>query len=88
MRLRPIIMTSLAFILGVLPLTISTGAGSGSQNAIGTGVMAGMIAATCLGIYYTPIFFVVIHKIFKVKVQTHTAKGKAQPAAANGEEHA
>ena len=86
MRLRPIIMTSMAFILGVLPLAISTGAGSGSQNAIGTGVMAGMIAATCLGIFYTPIFFVVIHNIFKVKVQTHAAKG--QPAEAHGEENA
>ena len=86
MRLRPIIMTSMAFILGVLPLAISTGAGSGSQNAIGTGVMAGMIAATCLGIFYTPIFFVVIHKIFKVNVQTHAAHG--QPAAAHGEENA
>ena len=88
MRLRPIIMTSMAFILGVLPLAISTGAGSGSQNAIGTGVMAGMIAATCLGIFYTPIFFVIIHKIFKVKVQTHIATGKAQPAATHGEENA
>lgn len=87
LRLRPIIMTSLAFILGVLPLAISTGAGSGSQNAIGTGVMAGMIAATSLGIYYTPIFFVVISKVFKVKVQTHT-KSQAQPAAAHGDEHA
>ena len=86
MRLRPIIMTSMAFILGVLPLAISTGAGSGSQNAIGTGVMAGMIAATCLGIFYTPIFFVVIHNIFKVKVQTHAAQGHS--AAAHGEENA
>ena len=87
MRLRPIIMTSLAFILGVLPLAISTGAGSGSQNAIGTGVMAGMIAATSLGIFYTPIFFVVVSKVFKVKVQTHTAKGQAKPAA-HGDENA
>ena len=49
MRLRPILMTSLAFILGVLPLAIATGAGSGSQNAIGTGVIGGMLAATVLG---------------------------------------
>ena len=68
LRLRPIIMTSMAFILGVLPLATSYGAGSGSQNAIGTGVMAGMIAATALGIYYTPIFFVIINKLFKPKI--------------------
>ena len=69
LRLRPIIMTSLAFILGVLPLAISTGAGSGSQNAIGTGVMCGMITATTLGVFYTPIFFVVVSRLFKVKVE-------------------
>ncbi len=76
LRLRPIIMTSLAFILGVLPLAISTGAGSGSQNAIGTGVMCGMMTATGLGIYYTPIFFVVVSKLFGVKIEKHTAKGE------------
>ena len=65
MRLRPILMTSLAFGLGVLPLAISTGAGSGSQNAIGTGVLGGMISATVLGIFFVPVFFVVIRKIFK-----------------------
>jgi len=64
MRLRPILMTSLAFILGVLPLAISTGAGSGSQNAIGTGVMGGMIAATVLAIFFVPLFFVVILRTF------------------------
>ncbi len=64
MRLRPILMTSLAFLLGVLPLAISTGAGSGSQNAIGTGVMGGTFAATALGIFYTPVFFVVVSKLF------------------------
>ena len=68
MRLRPILMTSFAFILGVLPLVVSTGAGSGSQNAIGTGVMAGMISATFLGIYYIPLAFVVISRVFKVEV--------------------
>jgi multidrug efflux pump len=65
MRLRPILMTSLAFGLGVLPLAISTGAGSGSQNAIGTGVLGGMISATVLGIFFVPVFFVVIRKIFQ-----------------------
>jgi len=67
MRLRPILMTSLAFGLGVLPLAISTGAGSGSQNAIGTGVLGGMISATVLGIFFVPVFFVVIRLIFKSK---------------------
>jgi len=70
-RLRPIIMTSLAFILGVLPLVTTTGAGSGSQNAIGTGVMGGMISATVLAIFFVPLFFVVIRRIFKVKAVDH-----------------
>ena len=64
MRLRPILMTSLAFALGVLPLAIANGAGSGSQNAIGTGVLGGMISATVLGIFFVPLFFVVVRKIF------------------------
>ena len=62
-RLRPILMTSFAFILGVLPLVISTGAGSGSQHSVGTGVMGGMIAATVLGIFFVPVFFVVVMKM-------------------------
>jgi multidrug efflux pump len=65
MRLRPIVMTSLAFILGVLPLTLSTGAGSGSQHAIGTGVIGGMITATILAIFWVPLFFVSVSSIFK-----------------------
>ncbi|MDR2826385.1 MAG: efflux RND transporter permease subunit, partial [Deltaproteobacteria bacterium] len=69
LRIRPIIMTSLAFMLGVLPLAISTGAGSGAQNAIGTGVLSGMISATLLGIFYIPVFFVLISRVFKVKVK-------------------
>ena len=64
MRLRPILMTSLAFILGVLPLVISNGAGSGAQNAVGTGVMGGMIAATILAIFFVPVFFIVVHRLF------------------------
>ncbi len=63
-RLRPIIMTSLAFGLGVTPLAISTGAGSGAQQAIGTGVLGGMIVGTGLGIFFTPLFFVVVQSIF------------------------
>ncbi len=66
-RLRPIIMTSLAFVLGVLPLAITTGAGSGSQNAIGTGVIGGMISGTVLAIFFVPVFFVVIRKLFPLK---------------------
>lgn len=62
MRLRPILMTSLAFILGVLPLVISTGAGSGAQNAVGTGVMGGMVSATLLAIFLVPVFFVAVRK--------------------------
>ncbi|WP_421594634.1 efflux RND transporter permease subunit [Shinella sp. M27] len=62
MRLRPIIMTSLAFILGVLPLAFATGASSAAQNAIGIGVMGGMIAATLLGIFFVPLLFVVVTK--------------------------
>ena len=64
MRLRPILMTSLAFILGVMPLVLSTGAGSGAQNAVGTGVMGGMVSATLLAIFFVPVFFVVIRRRF------------------------
>ena len=64
LRLRPILMTSLAFILGVLPLATAKGAGSGSQNAIGTGVMGGMISATFLAIFFVPLFFVIVRRLF------------------------
>lgn len=67
LRLRPILMTSLAFGLGVLPLAISTGAGSGSRNAVGTSVLGGMITATVLGVFFVPLFFVVIRKLFGSK---------------------
>ncbi|MCE9679682.1 efflux RND transporter permease subunit [Shewanella sp. AS1] len=63
-RLRPILMTSLAFGLGVVPLAISTGVGSGSQNAIGTGVLGGMMSSTFLGIFFIPIFFVIVERLF------------------------
>ncbi|HVK95753.1 MAG TPA: efflux RND transporter permease subunit [Noviherbaspirillum sp.] len=65
LRFRPIIMTSLAFILGVMPLVIASGAGSASQRAIGTGVMSGMITATVLAVFFVPVFFVVVRRIFK-----------------------
>ena len=64
LRLRPILMTSFAFILGVMPLVISTGAGSASRNAIGTGVAGGMFAATVLGVFLVPVFFVVVRRLF------------------------
>lgn len=64
MRLRPILMTSLAFILGVIPLATSAGAGSGAQNAVGTGVIGGMFAATVLAIYFVPVFFVIVENVF------------------------
>jgi multidrug efflux pump len=78
-RLRPIIMTSLAFVFGVLPLAISNGAGSGSQHAIGTGVIGGMISATVLAIFFVPLFFVVVERIFKPKPR-HQDVAPAIPA--------
>ncbi|MEK7694100.1 MAG: efflux RND transporter permease subunit, partial [Pseudomonadota bacterium] len=71
LRFRPILMTSMAFILGVLPLAIATGAGSGSQRAIGTGVMGGMITATLLAIFLVPVFFVVVRSRFKGSKAQH-----------------
>ena len=70
LRFRPIIMTSLAFILGVLPLAISSGAGANSQRAIGTGVMGGMITATVLAVFFVPVFYVVVRRLLPV---THVA---------------
>ncbi|MHA0317241.1 efflux RND transporter permease subunit [Sphingomonas melonis] len=64
LRLRPILMTSLAFIFGVLPLAISTGAGAGGQNAIGRAVVGGMLSATLLAIFFVPMFFVVVLRLF------------------------
>jgi multidrug efflux pump len=65
LRFRPIIMTSMAFIFGVLPLAIASGAGSASQRAIGTGVMGGMLTATSLLVLFVPVFFVVVRRLFK-----------------------
>jgi len=75
-RLRPILMTSLAFGLGVLPLAIATGAGSGAQRAIGTGVLGGMIAGTLLGVFFTPLFFVTVQRLF--------GRHRRAPATADG----
>lgn len=81
-RLRPIIMTSLAFGFGVLPLALGSGAGSGSQNAIGTGVLGGMLAATLLGIFFVPLFFVLIRSWF---MRPHTSSRMPADVPANQE---
>jgi len=73
LRLRPIIMTSLAFILGVMPLALASGAGSGSQNAIGVGVVGGMLSATILTIFFAPLFFVLVRSIWPGKAATVTS---------------
>jgi multidrug efflux pump len=65
LRFRPIIMTSMAFILGVMPLVLASGAGSASQRAIGTGVLGGMLTATGLAVFFVPVFFVVVRRLFK-----------------------
>jgi multidrug efflux pump len=66
-RLRPILMTSLAFMSGVLPLALASGAGSGAQHAVGTGVIGGMLFSTFLAVFFVPVFFVVVMRRFKVK---------------------
>ena len=76
LRLRPILMTSLAFILGVMPMALSTGAGAASRHDMGTGVIGGMISATILAIFFVPVFYVVVRKIFK--------KGKTAPPPGHG----
>jgi len=73
-RLRPILMTSLAFGLGVLPLAAATGAGAGAQRAIGTGVFGGMLGGTFLGILFIPLFFIVVQRLF------HGIREQATPA--------
>ena len=82
-RLRPILMTSLAFILGVMPLAIANGAGSGSQNSIGIGVMGGMISATVLGVFFIPLLFVSVRRIFKGNVRSTEAPEAANPDVAH-----
>ncbi len=76
LRFRPILMTSIAFIVGVLPLAISTGAGANGRHAIGTGVMGGMITATVLAVFLVPVFFVVIRRIFPGHVRKSTVEGE------------
>ena len=83
-RLRPILMTSFAFILGVLPLALANGAGSASQNAIGTGVIGGMAAAVLLGIFFVPILFVIVRRIFKARPE----QNDPQPSTTSGDSDA
>ena len=93
LRFRPILMTSIAFIFGVLPLVVSSGAGAASQHAIGTGVMGGMFTATLLAIFFVPVFFVVVRRRFKGserqrRLYSHTADAPAaagRPSAAADE---
>ena len=87
-RLRPILMTSIAFGLGVLPLALSTGAGSGSQNAIGTSIVGGAITTTLLGLFFVPLYFVTVMRLFKVK-PTHAPDDSNRPEDENlGDEEA
>ncbi len=79
-RFRPIIMTSMAFVLGVTPLATVTGAGSGSQNAIGIAVMGGMLAATFLAIFFVPMFYIAVENIFHGKRKESQKKQEFKPA--------
>jgi multidrug efflux pump len=83
LRFRPILMTSLAFILGVLPLVISSGAGAAGRNALGTGVMGGMITATGLGLFFIPLFFVVVRRLL-----LRRRAGRRSPIQQEGTAHA
>jgi HAE1 family hydrophobic/amphiphilic exporter-1 len=86
-RLRPILMTSFAFILGVLPLAVATGAGAGARNSVGTAVAGGMLASTFLSIVFIPVLYVVIRTLAPGKVR-RTADEPAETAVANGRAHA
>jgi multidrug efflux pump len=82
LRLRPIIMTSLAFILGMVPLVIASGAGAASRRAVGTGVMGGMIAATIFGIFFIPLFYLAVRRwISKRRPPAPSEKGHHEPEA-------
>jgi len=72
-------MTSLAFVFGVLPMALSTGAGSGGRHAIGRSVIGGMLSGTALAIFFVPVFFVLVKKLFRQDVNAKPAKNAAQP---------
>ncbi len=78
LRLRPILMTSLAFVLGVLPLALAHGAGAAAQNAIGTGVVGGMLSATFIAIFFIPLFFVIVYRVFGGKQPVQPESGSAR----------
>ena len=88
LRFRPIIMTSLAFILGVVPLAIASGASSASQRAIGTGVIAGMVVGTFLAVFFVPIFFVVVRSLFKGSARQRQFDVQHSHQADTGNTHA
>lgn len=88
LRFRPIIMTSLAFGLGVVPLVLASGAGSASQRAIGTGVLGGMVTGTALAVIFVPVFFVVVRSLFKGSARQHEADKRHAEAAGIMEEKA
>ena len=81
LRFRPIIMTSLAFGLGVVPLVTASGAGSASQRAIGTGVLGGMVTGTVLAVFFVPVFFVVVRTLFKGSKRQQEADRRHAAAA-------
>ncbi|AVQ83377.1 MULTISPECIES: efflux RND transporter permease subunit [Variovorax] len=86
LRFRPIVMTSLAFGLGVLPLVLASGAGSASQRAIGTGVLGGMVTGTALAVIFVPVFFVVVRSLFKGSARQREADKRHAEAAGITEE--
>ena len=82
-RLRPVIMTSLAFFFGVLPLALATGAGAGAMKAIGTAVTGGMLSATFIDLFYIPLFFVLVSRTFKAKQPDRRPTGRRGSAASS-----
>ncbi len=85
LRLRPIVMTSLAFFFGVLPLAVATGAGAGAMKAIGTSVAGGMLTATVIAIFYIPLFFVIVSRIFRRRESNKVPQGRVSGTSPEGE---
>jgi hydrophobe/amphiphile efflux-1 (HAE1) family protein len=84
LRFRPIVMTSLAFILGVAPLAVSTGAGAAARHSIGTGVIGGMLAATFLAVFFVPVFFAVIQRVSEMTVRRQPSR-RDEPGVSHGD---